>query len=170
MSLDTESVRQMMGVMEEQLRVIDDLTAVGKKKSEVLVGGDLQRLDILLRGEQALIWHMKQLEERRFRLAVAMASQMGTHPSALTLDSVIAGLPDDDRAECKTVVNRFSRTAEELAEVNQLNADLVQQAMAYVDYTLQAFGAGRRSTGKVYSPAGPQGLRERKLHRLDNRV
>jgi hypothetical protein len=50
-----------------------------------------------------------------------------------------------------------------------LNVDLTQQAMAYVDFSLQLLGASTPS-GSVYSPTGrgPQGSEPRR--RLDSKA
>lgn len=168
--MDPQTLNQLLAIMEEQIKILADLTALGKKKAQVLVDGNLNELDILLRGEQALVWQMGKLEERRFQKQIELAAQMGVHPGQLTLERLVTDAPEEYAARCKAVGERYGETATELANANHLNAELIQQAMAYVDFSLQLFGARGPAAGQVYSPQGYRGQQGAKLRRLDNRV
>jgi len=169
-AMESERLAQLLAVMEEQVKVMSDLTALSKKKSQLLVGGNLDQLDILLRGEQALIWQMGKLEEKRFTLQVDLAAQLAIHPSQLTLEQLVAAAPTDYGDRCQAVAERYGAAATDLTHANQLNTELVQQAMAYVDFSLQLLGARGPSTAQVYSARGNRGGQDAKLRRLDNRV
>lgn len=166
--MQVESLHQLLTIMDEQARVMDDLSVLGRKKSQALVAGKMDQLDVLLRGEQALVFQMGRLEERRLNLQLEMAAQLGIHSSQLTLDRIVQGVPDDDAVRCREVAEHYGRTAGELAETNQLNTELIQQAMAYVDFSLQLLGARGASTAQVYSPHGRTGS-DSNRRRLDNR-
>jgi flagellar biosynthesis/type III secretory pathway chaperone len=167
--MDPLRLNQLLAIMEEQTKFMGDLTALSKKKSVVLVDGNLNELDILLRGEQALVWQLGRLEERRFQMQTEVAAQMGIHPSQLTLEKLLTAVPEGFDERCRVVAQQYGDTALELTQVNQLNTELIQQAMAYVDFSLQLLG-GRGPGGQVYSPTGQRGPQDGKLRRLDNRV
>jgi len=168
--MDPQKLNQLLATMEEQVKFMTDLTALSQKKSVVLVDGNLDELDILLRGEQALIWQMGKLEERRFRLQVGIAAALGMHPSQLTLDRLVQGVPEGFGPRCEEVAERYGTAARTLSKANQLNTELVQQAMAYVDFSLQLLGGRGPGTAQVYSPQGQRDPKTGKLRRLDNRV
>lgn len=169
--MDPQTLTQLLTLMDEQVKVMADLTALSKKKSEVLVDGNIAELDVLLRGEQAFIWQMGRLEEKRFNLQLDLASQLQIHPSQLTLERLLKSVPTDLAKRCEAVAARYGSTAGELSQVNQLNSELIQQAMAYTDFSLQLLGAGKSAGGQVYSPQGPkQAPAGPKRRRLDDRV
>jgi len=168
--MDPLRLNQLLATMEEQVKFMTDLTALSQKKAVVLVDGNLDELDILLRGEQALIWQMGKLEERRFRLQVEIAAEVGIHPSQLTLDRLVQSVPAEFGARCRDIAERYGATATTLSQANQLNTELVQQAMAYVDFSLQLLGARGPATAQVYSPQGQRDPKTGALRRLDNRV
>lgn len=168
--MDPQRLSQLLATMEEQVKFMTDLTALSQKKSAILVDGNLDELDILLRGEQALIWQMGKLEERRFRLQVEIAAELGLHPSQLTLDRLVQSVPPEYAARCQDVAERYGASATTLTQANQLNTELVQQAMAYVDFSLQLLGARGPATAQVYSPQGQRDAKTGALRRLDNRV
>lgn len=168
--MDPQRLTQLLAVMEEQVKFMTDLTALSRKKSQVLVDGNLDELDILLRGEQALVWQMGRLEERRFKFQVELASDMGIHPSQFTLERLLAEAPAEYAERCRQTAMDYGQTAKDLVMANELNTELVQQAMAYVDFSLQMLGARGPATAQVYSPQGHRDQREGKLRRLDNRV
>lgn len=169
--MDPLTLNQLLALMEEQGKVMADLTALSRKKSQVLVDGNIPELDILLRGEQALIWQMGRLEERRFQAQVALSRQLGIHASQLTLERLITLVSPEHGDRCKAVATHYGQVASELAQVNQLNTELIQQAMAYVDFSLQLLGATAPAAGQVYSPRGPRpGSTDGKVQRLDSKA
>jgi flagellar biosynthesis/type III secretory pathway chaperone len=169
MRMDVTLLQQLLGLMEEQVKLLQDLIELGKRQSTVLVSGKLDELDTMTGGAQALIWKLGKIEEKRFALQAAAAAVLGIHPSQLTLSRLHEALPADLAARSTALSDAYGGATQELVRVNQLNVDLTQQAMAYVDYSLQLFGASMPS-GTVYSPTGrgPQGQEQRR--RLDNRA
>lgn len=168
--MDPQRLNQLLATMEEQTKIMSDLRALSQKKSLLLVDGNLDELDILLRGEQALIWQMGKLEERRFRLQAEIAAELRIHPGQLTLERLIASVPPDFGPRCQSVAEAYGDIAKALTEANQLNTELVQQAMAYVDFSIQLLGGRSPATAQVYSAQGYRDQRDGKLRRLDNRV
>jgi flagellar biosynthesis/type III secretory pathway chaperone len=168
--MDPQRLNQLLAIMEEQVKIMSDLTLLSRKKSQVLVDGNLEELDILLRGEQALIWQMGKLEERRFSLQVELAASLGLHPGQLTLEKLLAAVPAEFGPRCESVAKQYGEQATTLSQVNQLNTGLVQQAMAYVDFSLQLLGARGAASAQVYSPQGQRDGKDGKLRRLDNKA
>lgn len=167
--MDEQATGQLLSLMEEQVKLIQDLTELSKRQSQVLVGGQLAELDALTGGAQAVIWKLGKLEEKRFDLQTAVAAGLGIHPSQLTLSRLQAALPPTLAERSAALADAYGTATQELVRVNQLNVDLTQQAMAYVDFSLQLLGASAPG-GSVYSPTGrgPQGNEPRR--RLDNKA
>lgn len=167
--MDVTLLQQLLGLMEEQVKLLQDLLEVGKRQTQVLVVGKLDELDTLTGGAQALIWKLGKIEEKRFAHQATVAAAMGIHPSQLTLSRLHAALSTEMAERCTALSDAYTAATQELVRVNQVNVDLTQQAMAYVDYSLQLMGASAPS-GTVYSPTGrgPQGHEPRR--RLDNRA
>jgi flagellar biosynthesis/type III secretory pathway chaperone len=168
--MDPQRLIQLLALMEEQVKVMSDLTLLSKKKSLVLVDGNIEELDILLRGEQALIWQMGRLEERRLARQIELSADLGLHPSQLTLEKLLAVVPAEYGPRCEAVAQQYGEQAQTLTQANQLNTELVQQAMAYVDFSLQLLGARGPASAQVYSPHGQRDGKDAKLRRLDNKA
>lgn len=168
--MDPLALNQLLAVLDEQAKIVADLATLGQKKAQALVSGSLDELDILLRGEQALVWQLGKLEEQRFTHQSAVAMQMGIHPGQLTLERLLSAVPGEYTDRCQSLAQRYSRSARTLTKVNHLNTELIQQAMAYVDFSLQLLGGRGPATGQVYSARGERGLHGGPLRRLDNRV
>lgn len=166
--MDEQAIGQLLSLMEEQVKLIQDLTELSKRQSQVLVGGQLAELDALTGGAQAVIWKLGKLEEKRFDLQTVVATGLGIHPSQLTLSRLQAALPPALAERSAVVAEAYGTASQELVRVNQLNVDLTQQAMAYVDFSLQLLGASAPS-GSVYSPTG-RGPGNEPRRRLDNKA
>lgn len=167
--MDAQALEQLLRLMEEQVTLIQDLTELSKRQSQVLVNGKLDELDTLTQGAQAVIWKLGKLEERRFDLQRTVAASLGIHPSQLTLSRLHGALPPELAVRSTALTDSYESATQELVRVNQLNVDLTQQAMAYVDFSLQLLGASGPGSS-IYSPTGrgPQGGEPRR--RLDNKA
>jgi hypothetical protein len=101
---------------------------------------------------------------------VQVAGEMDCHPTEVTCARLVELAPPHEAARCQQISETYGTSARELMERNRLNSELIQQAMSYVDYTLQFLGATDSASGQVYSPRGNRDGKEAKLRRLDNRA
>ncbi|BDG61745.1 flagellar protein FlgN [Caldinitratiruptor microaerophilus] len=146
-------VRELMEAMEAQLSILDDLLAIQRKKTDVLVAGRADELEVLVRGEQVLIWRLARAEERRQHLQEALAGALGIPPQELTLRRLVEEAGADLRQPLEAIQDRYARTVTELQKCNSLNHDLIQNALAYVDFALSLL-QGPPPQGDTYTPDG----------------
>lgn len=168
-----EQIEQMLVVVEQQINLLRDLSAMAERKSRVLVKGDMQALDTLIKGEQTLTYKLGRLEEQRFSLQAQIARAEDMPPEALSLEEIISRVPAELAQRCSAVAEEFAKAVDNLQFHNQVNSELAQQAMAFTEYNLQILGAREASKGATAYTPGPRGPGQRRqgdVKRLDGRA
>jgi flagellar biosynthesis/type III secretory pathway chaperone len=168
-----EHVEQMLSVIEQQIAVMRDLSELSRKKSRVIVNGDLPTLDTLLKGEQALAFRLGRLEEQRVSLQTRLARAEGLPPEALRLEEIFPRVPTETAERCAVVADQFAEAVDTLQFHNRVNSDLIQQALAFTEYNLAVLGARSAGRGQTeYAPKGRTNVQRKPdaAKRLDGRA
>lgn len=161
-------VDEMLRHLDEQTKIIADLIALGRKKADVVVKGDMETLDLLVKGEQKLVWHLGRVEEQRMTVQQQIADSLGVSPVVLTMSLLVENAPAERKEQLSESMRAYTEILNEYQELNQLNMQLVQQALAYVDFSLQVLEA-RPAQGKVYSAQGGTRGKRKAPPRIDNK-
>jgi flagellar biosynthesis/type III secretory pathway chaperone len=116
---------QMTSLLERLLQSHNDLLTLGERKTVVLKSGDMKALDVLLKEEDLQVKKLQQIEKERL---LKFAN--------VTLRDVLeqAEAPAKDRL--KILQNRLIEIYDALKERNQLNQDLLEQSLQYVNMSL----------------------------------
>jgi len=166
----SEAARKVAaGVVEtlsRQADVYGDLLDVACKKREVLAGGTVRDLEHLVQAEEALLFKAGRLEERRSELVDELSRLCGIDGKVTVRELIerVDGL--DDALE--EIDEALKRVLEELGAVNRTNAELIRQALAYINLSLSVTaGAGRDVTytegGTIAPGAVRRGVVDREL-------
>lgn len=159
---------EMLRYLDEQAKIVSDLIALARKKADVIVKGDMQTLDLLVKGEQKLVWHLGRAEEQRVKIHQQLAASLGISPVALTMSLVIEHAPAERKEQLEEGMRAYTQILQEYQELNELNMQLAQQALAYVDFSLQVMEA-RPAQGKVYSAQGNTAKGKKAPPRIDSK-
>ncbi len=147
-----ERLRVMVDMLGRETELYTELVELARAKQKILVDGEIPSLESVLFKERDLLRAISQVEEDRYALQCDLASDLGLSPGELTVGRLadMAGTP------CGPVLRerqqRLAGLIQELSAVNQCNAELINQALAYVDFTLGALSGAREAA--VYERSG----------------
>ena len=117
-----EWIEQLEGLEE----AIDRLIDIAKEKRDVVVKGNVSRLETLVREETGLLKRMSLLEDQRQRSTVMFALRTGLNPKTATLSTLLEVLPQDDTKErLSRLRNELRGKMEELSRLNGINEELL---------------------------------------------
>lgn len=136
--MNPETLAELMAAMAAEVRILTDLAALEGKKTAVLVAGNALELDGLVREEQALIWQLGRAEERRQRLHHLLAEQAGIPAGALTLGRLAEAAPAEAAPELQALQAQYLAACAGLTRLNHQNRELIQGALAYVEFALHS--------------------------------
>lgn len=170
--LDAATVADFMSIMQEQLKVLRDMTEIGDKKTKALVGANLADLDVLVKGEQALLVHLNRVEGKRYQVQERLAVQCGLPVDAFSLSAFLQRAPREQFEELDHLQNEYRDLVSQLEGQQETNAALIHQAMQYIDFNLKIItGSGTQAKAGTYTASGQrQGAQVRPNKLMDGRA
>ena len=116
---------QMTSLLERLLRSHEDLLSLGERKTNVLKLGDMKALDVLLKEEDLQVKKLQMLEKERL---LKFAN--------VTLSDVLEQAESDEKENLTHLQNKLFTAYETLKSRNQLNQELLEQSLQYVNMSL----------------------------------
>lgn len=150
-----ESWDALVSLLTEMVDLYRGVLNLSRNKQEVLIEVNPPELEKITKQEEFLILQIGKLESKRGKLLKGIAADCGVKPEELTLSKLqeLAEPAMADRLEA--VAGEFDQTMIELASVNQLNTELIQRALGFINYNLNVLS--QTTTGPTYASQGQTG-------------
>ncbi|MEW6243580.1 MAG: flagellar protein FlgN [Bacillota bacterium] len=142
-------VDAMIGTLDQQVVLYEDLYSLSQKKHELLVGRDLQALDKVVSAEELLLLKAGRLEERRMSLQREIATRLGMDEDTTTLDQMAKALDTDRQAALSSVKQQLFEVFEKLALQNQMNMELIVNSLRYIDFSIRTMTGGQTDSAQA---------------------
>ncbi|MDM5315076.1 flagellar protein FlgN [Fictibacillus sp. b24] len=118
----------MISLLERLFKSHEDLMSLGERKTEVLKLGDMKSLDVLLKEEDLQVKKLQIIEKERM---LKFAN--------VTLSDVLEQAEEPEKERLLVLQNRLIEMYESLKNRNQLNQELLEQSLQYVNMSLSMF-------------------------------
>lgn len=152
-------IEELIGVLEEELEIYDQLVPVAREKTQVIVKNDIPALQEITAREQGAVDRITALEVKRNRIMKDIKTVLGTGEKELKLSDLI-GLLKDDQKEKKTLSelhDKLKKTINVLVEINNRNKVLIQQSLELIEFNLNFLQSTRMSPGSnTYTKSASQ--------------
>jgi hypothetical protein len=146
-----ESYRELMAVLNRESLHYKALCELGLKQREILIAGDLAGLPENVKAAEKQMFALGPLTTERNQLVATIARQ--DRLGEATLAGVAKNVPEEMKTEFDECVKVVVREARELDEMNRANEKLIQNAVGYVNFTLNALADGGKTKPTVTSSA-----------------
>ena len=135
----------MASLMEELIRVLGaedekykDLLELSKKKTPILVEGDIEKLQKITDEEQVIVDEVANLELSRQAAMEDIANVLNKDVKTLKLSYLeeVLGKRPKEREELTRIHDRLKATISELMVINSQNRELIRQSLDMIDFNL----------------------------------
>lgn len=159
----TEVLQNLNDNLKKQVSLYGKLLSIEERKQKALLANNLQEIDKTTGLEEQLLLEASNLEKERIQWAEHIGNDLGKAPEDLTLEDLAEHYPvlRDVRLELEQVVGS-------LKDIHELNTQLLQQAMRFVDFTLGMLTHQDKNT--YTHPARKETIGNGNLHLLDRRI
>lgn len=114
-----------------------ELVKLSAHKKEVLIAGDIQELERIVKEEVRHFQELTSLESTRSKLLTKISEQYRIPPNELTLSKLQNVVTDVNHKQAILKLSvEFPKVYEELKVKNDLNALLLNQSLQYVNNTM----------------------------------
>ncbi len=158
----------LINLLSELSELCKGLLELSKQKREFLIAGQAQKLETVTRQEEVLILQIGKLEVLREKALQEIAVAHNLNIDGLTI-SQLRQMADDEVADkIKDFQQVFSSITNELVPLNQLNTQLIQQSLNFVNYNINLLA--ETQTGPTYAAKGSAGQSQPSRTFLDAKV
>lgn len=148
LTIDDGRLSTMVGLLETERGLYERLSQLARQKRDVLVRGQLPDLELVLEEEKAALAAVADLEEERYALQCSLARELGYDPADLTVGRLADMAGSVYGPRLRENQQSLVRLINELSAANQCNAELIQQSLAYINFTMDLLaGASVASYG-----------------------
>jgi len=146
----------------QQVTLYNELLILEGHKQKALIQNNLQEIETITVREEQLLLKASCLEKERFQWAEHICRGLGKAPEDLTLAELAEHFPmlEEVRRGLDQVVGR-------LQEIHEINAQLLQQAVKLVDFTVAML---THQGSNTYTHPKHKETEGTKLHLLDRRI
>ncbi|MDT8903895.1 flagellar protein FlgN [Anaeroselena agilis] len=154
---------KLINLLEEMVSLYEAILELSRQKRDILIAVKPQDLEAVTKQEELLILQVGKLEAARGKLVQQLAAAGGVTAQDITLAKMKELAGPEAGVRLDKIAAEFERIMAELAPVNKLNAELIQQALGFINYNINLLT--QSSAGPTYAPQGktPQDNQVRKL-------
>lgn len=124
-------IKMLHNNLKRQALLYQELKDYAQRKQQALVKNDLQGIEAITVREEQLIMETSLLENERLLWAEKIAGRLGKAPEDITLSELAERFP-----ELTEVKVDLEEVLSNLQELNELNTQLLKQAIKVVDLSL----------------------------------
>jgi flagellar biosynthesis/type III secretory pathway chaperone len=133
------SVEAIFTCMEDLLETHQRLFTIAKDMTELIKSGDTAGLENVLRKEEREILSIQTLEKKRVRLVTEFLQEKGSFLHAPTVTDMKPYLESEQVERLEQLQTELLEVVLKLKELNNLNADLLQSSLQFVNLSLSLF-------------------------------
>lgn len=160
--------QKLSATLTEMVDLYDVLLELGKKKQAALIAVRTEELDSLTKQEELVIIKIGKHETARIKLAESIAAAAGLSADVLTLEQMQELAGPEISGQLEKAAADFDRIVAELAPLNERNADLIQQALGFINYNLNLLA--QSAAGPIYNSDGNSGQESQARKLVDKKV
>lgn len=139
-----DDLKEVLQKEDEQYQA---LIAVSTEKKDVIIAGDVKRLEALTEQEQEMTDTLHRYEVRRRTVLNDMADVLGKDPQSFTIGTMIEALANQPEEQDRLITLRdnLRRTLQDMVRINTQNQALIQQSLEMVEFDLTLFKSLRQA-------------------------
>ncbi len=154
----------MASIIEELIEVLEDTTGcyenllqMANNKTDVIIKGDVPSLQTLTDEEQSVAGRLLRLEKKRIELIEDICLVTNKSSNDMTVSTLIELIPSDkpENEKLHKVSLRMMEIVQEVKKVNDINQQLLQESLDFVNFTMNAIqSASSKTSGNGYEKKG----------------
>lgn len=133
-----EAVQEILRVLEDLLYIHEEMLSLEKQKQRVLIEDRSGELLSLLQDQSKLVKRITRLEEERKVSVHRFLEQKGLEHADLSLTDLMKLITShQDKGKLEQVSEKLYARLEDLRQLNQLNQQLIEQSLSYLNFTMR---------------------------------
>jgi len=131
-------IDELILVLTQENNEYKDLVLLSHEKTQVIVKGDIEKLQQITDVEQNYITKLNKLEKKRTEVINDIATVLCKNPDELTVKAIadlLSGQPQEREKLC-AIHDELKMTLNNMVTVNDLNKNLVNQSLEMIEFDM----------------------------------
>lgn len=134
--IDAVWIDNLIKVLDYEDKLYNQLYTIAESKTEMIINGDIENLQAAVGKEQRLVGDLNKLRDAREQIVEQIGKKTGRNPGEIVVRDILEKLPETQAGRLSGVSNRLKETVRKLKAKNDLNQKLLQNALEYIDFSL----------------------------------
>lgn len=170
MSNVNKEVNAIIEILEKEYGYYMDMLELSKTKKRVIVEGKVAELDKIVKLEQNMIVDIGQLERKREEEAAKLSKALGLKSDQVSISELFGVLQPELKKKLEDIQEKLRKTIDELKSVNDINGQLIEQSLEYIDYSINLISGVGMETGSLYEDIGRSKGKQNKKNLIDKKI
>lgn len=141
-------------LLREQKKLHEDVLDLSGEKRQVIVKGETERLNEIVRLEMKAVARFRTLEKKRAAALSGAAAEAGVPAEGLTMTMLIDMAQGGEREELNVLQKELRSLVEAQSELNRMNKELLEAHLEYTDTMLEVLVGAEDPINNFYDGAG----------------
>jgi len=134
--IKTVWIENLIKVLEYEKKLYGRLLQLSEDKTSAVVNGELENLQAITAKEQEFSDELKKLADIRDKIVGQIGRGIGNYSNSITVNDLINLVPDEYSGQLSQISKSLKETINKLKNKNDLNQQLINNALEYVDFSL----------------------------------
>jgi len=131
-------LNEILGVLDEEIKLLEELVGILKEKRETIVAQDFQLLENITLKEENKLQEVSMLEKRREKLLEKFAKERGMKP-VKTVGELLDTLDEEEKEKVLFKVARMLEITNEIWLINRGIENMINFELEYIDTIFKSF-------------------------------
>jgi flagellar biosynthesis/type III secretory pathway chaperone len=165
-----KEINAIIDILRSEHGYYNDLVELSRSKKDIIIEGKVAELDKIVKLEQNMIFSIGQLEKEREDEVAKLCKALDMNSSQLTVSELAKVLKPELKNKLEDIQDKLKKTFSELKAANDVNGQLIEQSLEYIDYSINLFTGSGMETGSLYGDAGKDKGKQGKKSIIDTKV
>ncbi|MUT65020.1 flagellar protein FlgN [Paenibacillus sp. NEAU-GSW1] len=131
------SIPQIIDTLEQQYKLYESLLEMEKSKKDLIIKNEVLQLNVLTQKEKLLVAKLEELEKVRSQLTFRYFRDIGFRIRTSILSEMIRSVTNPkEKEQLLELHGKLTAILAEMKHVNALNQQLINQSLAYLDFSI----------------------------------
>jgi flagellar biosynthesis/type III secretory pathway chaperone len=131
-------LKPLFAVVDAMLNVHQELLAIAQRKRDVLIRGDMEALNLIVKEENTLVFRVEKLEGERIAFGRLLAERIGVAPEQLTAARVAELAGDaEEKHRMTSLTDELRQVIGQLQALNDTNKKLIEQSLQFIRTSIE---------------------------------
>lgn len=165
-----KDVNTIIGILGSEYDYYRDMLELSKSKKKIIVEGKVAELDKIVKLEQNMIYNIGQLEKNREEAVSKLCVNLGLDSRKINMSNLMQALQTEHKKQLEEMQLKLRGIFSELKAINDINGQLIQQSLEYIDYSINLVAGTGMETGSLYEDIGKNKGGQRDKNIFDTKV